>query len=208
MKDSVIVCRIEDSPFSSEDVISLIHESFKERLDQGLRFTCSSITVKEFDEKMNDGITLVAYDTCSNALLGTASTHLCVDSKNNRYGYNEYLAVIPSAKRLGIGSRLLEERISILKRLGAQYVMSDTACRAKSSVKWHLKNGFHIIALRSFRSTNYYSYIFRKQLIGKSEWDNCLYRNGRFVFSYVKTKLKWTRDGVERRWFRLLYKFA
>ncbi len=206
MNDSLIICRVEDSPFCSEDVVSLIHESFKERLDQGLCFTCSSITVEQFDEKMSDGITLVAYDDDSMTLLGTASTHLYLDSGNKEYGYYEYMAVIPSAKRMGIGSRLLEESIINLKRQGAEYVISDTACGARSSVKWHLKNGFHIIALRSYSSTNYYSYIFRKQLVGKSRWDNCLYRNGRFVISYVKTKLKWSKDGSERFWFRFFHK--
>lgn len=206
MRCSVTISRIEESPFSFEDVVNLIHDSFQERLKQGLAFTCSYITVDQFVSNTKNGIVIVAYDLESHHLLGTLSGHLLSDSSNIFYAYIEYLAISEIAKRMGLASELLLKMQAIMTDLGAVYMISDTACGAKSSVKWHLKNGFRIIALRSYKSTNYYSYLFRKQLMGESEWENCFYRNGRFALSYVKTKLKWTKDGVERRWFSLLNK--
>ena len=167
--------KLETSPFSYEEVANLMHLSFEERLAQGLQFTCSSMTASQFRKKTEKGIVLVAWDTESTSLLGTATVSIRKDKKGIVYGYNEYLAIHPSAKRLGLGTRLLEERIIVIIRAGGQYVISDTAVGADSSVKWHLKNGFKIVGLKSYLSTNYYSYLFRKQLTPSRIWDNSLY---------------------------------
>lgn len=200
------ICLLEESPFSYEDVVELIHLSFKERINQGLHFTCSYMSVEQFQAKMNDGLVIVAYNKESGQLLGTASTHIYVDNCNHTYGYNEYLAVHPSVKHCGIGTLLLNKRLCILQERGAEYVISDTAVGAKSSVKWHLKNGFVIYGYRSFSGTNYYSYLFRKQLIGRSKWDIWLYRGIHFLVSFIKTRIKYTRTGRERRFFSLINK--
>lgn len=202
----IALCTLEESPFTYEDVVDLIHVSFDERLNQGLNFTCSSMSVEEFKNKMSDGIVIVAFDNESDQLLGTASTHIYKDKDNCVYGLNEYLAVHPSVKHRGIGSLLLNKRLSILQEQGAEYVISDTAVGAKSSVKWHLKNGFVIYGYRSFNSTNYYSYLFRKQLVGKSKWDNRFYRGFHFIISFLKTRIKYTRMGQIRRLFASFYK--
>ena len=200
------LCLLEESPFSYEDVVGLIHLSFDERLSQGLHFTCSSMSVDQFREKMSDGLVIVAYEKVSHQLLGTASTHLYKDKDGHLYGYNEYLAVHPSVKHCGIGTLLLNKRLSIMRERGAEYVISDTAVGAKSSVKWHLKNGFVIYGYRSYSSTNYYSYLFRRQLVGRSKWDSRFYRDYHFLVSFLKTRIRYTRMGKERRFWAFLHK--
>ncbi len=200
------LCLLEESPFTYEDVVELIHLSFVERLSQGLQFTCSSMTVEQFRGKMSDGLVIVAFNNDSGQLVGTASTHIYKDKDDHLYGYNEYLAVHPSVKHQGVGTLLLKKRLSIIQERGAEYVISDTAVGAKSSVKWHLKNGFVIYGYRSFRNTNYYSYMFRKQLVGRSKWDNRIYRDLHFLISFVKTRIKYNRMGRERRLFAILHR--
>ena len=203
MNNSLTICRIEDSPFSFKDVIDLIHDSFQERLDQGLHFTCSSLTVDQYESNTKDGPVIVAYNSESSLLLGTLSGHLFVDNDNVSYAYIEYLAINNTVKRTGLATELLLKMQELMAEFEAAYMISDTACSAKSSVSWHLKNGFRYVALRSYRSTNYYSFVFRKQLVGVSKWDNWLYRNCRFSLSCAKTVLKWTKNGKERLWFKL-----
>lgn len=158
----LMITSIGDSPFSYSEVVDLIHSSFEERLNQGLHFTCSTITIDQFIEKTKKGIVLVAWDSDSSSLLGSSTVSIRKDKKGVLYGYHEYLAISPKAKRLGVGTKLLESHTHNLINTCAQYVLSDTAVGADSSVKWHVKNGFRIIGLRSFPSTNYYSFKFRK----------------------------------------------
>ena len=119
-----------------------MHESFQERIDAGLLFTCSRMSADDYEKKLSDGIVVVAVDDDSNELLGTATIHMKIDSNGVKYGYNEFLGVKPKAKRQGIATKLLEERLLIIIKAGGKYVMSDTACDAISSVKWHKKKWF------------------------------------------------------------------
>lgn len=148
-----------------QQLTDLLHVAFEERLKQGLHFTCSNMTAKQFEEKMRDGVVFVAMENDdNNALLGTVTIHVNKDNKGNIFGYHEYLAVNPKAKHSGVGTKLAQAWDTYLLEKNAKYVMSDTACGATSSVKWHLKNGFKIYELESYRSTNYWSYVFIKYL--------------------------------------------
>lgn len=192
---NLIITSIEDSPFSYSEVVDLIHSSFEERLNQGLHFTCSTITTDQFKQKTEKGIVLVAWDNETSSLLGTSTVSIRKDTRGNLYGYHEYLAISPKAKRLGVGTKLLESHTyNLINRCG-QYVLSDTAVGADSSVKWHVKNGFRIIGLRSFPSTNYYSYIFRKQLTPSVLWDSKYFTSVRTFISSILVKSLYNEDG-------------
>lgn len=194
-----IISRLEETDITYEQIVALLHRSFQERLDQGLHYTCSEMTVDSFQNATRNGIVLVALDSDSGSLVGTATTHLYIDKKGCKYGENENLAIHPDAKRNGIGSALLKKRLEILKEAGAEYVISDTAVNADSAVRYHLKNGFKIVGLRSFTSTNYYSYVFRLQLIRNTlqqklytydGYCKCLY-----LYSAVCVKALFKSDG-------------
>ena len=72
--------------------------------------------------------------------------------------------------------------------------MSTTAVGAESSVKIHLKQGYKIIGLGSFPTTNYYSYIFRLYL-QPSIWQNSSFCKIRYAISYLKTHLTKKENG-------------
>lgn len=195
---NIIIKKREEANVSYEQIVDLMHASFEERLQQGLNFTCSSMTVEEYKNRNSDAIIYVAIDDEHN-LMGAAVVHVKRDKKNILYGYNEYACVSPKAKRCGIGSMLLEARESACKRAGCDYMVSDTAVGAVSSVKYHLKNGYKIVGLRSFASTNYYSYLFRKQLTPSKFWNNSFLCKMVFVKSALIEKMKHKQDGTKTR---------
>lgn len=192
---SVVVDRLENTAVSYKQLIELIHHSFEERIQQGLFFTCSTMTEEKYINKTKDGVVLVAMDNETNELLGTATIHIRKDNRNIIYGYNEYLAISPSAKRKGIGTKLLEKQMMIVINANGEYIESDTAVGAKSSVCWHLKNGFKIVGLQSFISTNYYSYVFRKQLVMSKKWNNEILVKLIYLFSAFRTKILKKENG-------------
>lgn len=156
----IIIKLLPETNVTWQQLANLLHESFNERLEQGLHFSCSGMTAEQFEEKMKDGFVFVAIDKESDCLVGTATIHINTDKNGQLFGYHEYLAILPTVKHLGVGTQLALEWKAFLMEKGIKYVLSDTACDATSSVKWHIKNGFHIYALESYRSTNYWSYVF------------------------------------------------
>ena len=160
---NVKIYKREDANITYKQIIDLIHESFQERLDQGLRYSCSFMTEEQYKERVKNGIILVAIDNDSNKLAGTLALNKYLDN-GEIHGYTEYIAVSNNYKHYGIGSLLMHEMRKVAKREGCFYILSDTSTKANSAVKYHVKNGFKIIGLESYRSTNYWSYVFRMQL--------------------------------------------
>lgn len=161
---NISILPIERTKFSYKDVIELIHLSFQERLRQGLLFSCSSMTVDQYIEKVRLGNVLIAVDSELDIIVGTVTVTIKHDKNGVIYGYHEYLAVHPEVKNKGIASMLFKELLILVLSQKGKYILSDTACKATSSVNWHLKNGFKIFELESYRSTNYWSYVFIKYL--------------------------------------------
>ena len=178
----------------------MIHAAFQERREEGLLFSCLSITEDEFRAKVgDDGVVFVAFDLEDGRLLGTSVTHQRKDKKGVLYGYNELLAVHPDARRCGIASSMLKTRLDYHRQAGSEYVLSDTASGATSSIRYHLKNGFKIIGLRSFPQTNYFSYLFRIQLIketfGQRLYANDFFCRGVYLLSALRTRFVRRADG-------------
>lgn len=194
-KSDLIISPIESSPFSYDDVVNLLHNSFDERLKQGLHFTCSYMTVDQFIQRTKNSIVLVSWNKVCTGLLGTITLSLRKDKNSVVYGYIENLAISPLAKKQGLGSLLQNKCVKIILDKGGKYEKSDTAINAFSSVQWHLKNGFKKIALRSFLSTNYYSVVFRKQLVPSLIWDNRIITSIRFFISSLVIKAIYKEDG-------------
>ena len=160
----IVVKLLPETTITYNNIADLLHAAFEERLEQGLHYTCSTMTSEEFEAKMKGGYVFVALNQKTEGLLGTVTIHVKTDKRGNVFGYHEYLAVSPKAKRSGVGTELAQAWKALLQQEEAKYVLSDTACDATSSVKWHLKNGFQIYELESYRSTNYWSYVFIKYL--------------------------------------------
>ena len=200
----IVIQPIEQTSYSYEDVASFLHTVFQERLDQGLSFTTSRMSSEDFRLRGETGIVLVAFDPQNHQLLGTGMTHFRKDADGSLYADEEHKGVLPNMKRRGIGSLLERELQHIAQEKGALFIISDTAVRAKSSILFHLKNGFFKWKLTSYPSTSYYSYVFRKQLHPDRKWDNPIYRKLFFLHSCIKTLIEKKRDGSNRKVFRLV----
>ncbi len=176
-----------------EELVNLFHESFQERLDQGLHFTCSDFTPEDLERRRANNVILLAIDKDNDILAGAAFVEIVHDKKGT-WGYLSNMAIKPDYKRCGIGSKLEDGRIEIANANGCSYVISDTAMGAKSSVNWHRKNGFVPFTLHSFQSTNYYSVIFRKQLQKHWLWSNKFFCHIHFLLSSVMCRLYRHKD--------------
>ncbi len=191
----LIIKKLPETTVTYAQLTDLIHAAFEERLQQGLNFTCSRMSEKDFEGRMKDGTVFVALDEETGELLGTVSIFVKTDMKGYKYGYHEYLAVSPKAKHLGVATQLAEAWMAFAKENGLQYIKSDTATRAYSSVKWHLKNGFMKYYVKSFDDTNYASYLFVKYLDDSIKQSpiiirlRYLYSRFRYFFSAQKRRI-------------------
>ena len=190
----LIIKQLHETAITWDQIADFMHESFEERLQQGLRFTCSFMTAEEFERAMGPGTVFVALDEDSGEMLGTVTLKIKTDSQGRTYGYHEYLAVSPKAKHLGVATQLATVWTAYAKDNGVQYVKSDTATRAESSVRWHLKNGFMIYAVKAFRTTNYVSYVFIKPMEPYKMSPtfvrlHYIYSRVRYFFSFQKRRI-------------------
>lgn len=184
------IYRREETCISYKQIVDLMHESFQERLEQGLRYSCSFMTEEQFIEKTKNSLIFVAIDEDNGKFVGTTTLTVHI-GKKQIYGYMEYVAISSDYKHKGVGSLLLQ-RLKNTIELGCSYILSDTSVKAESAVRYHLKNGFKIIGLESYRSTNYWSYVFRMQLSPSFIWNNPVFLKMHFGLSYAFMKM--TRD--------------
>jgi L-amino acid N-acyltransferase YncA len=150
------------------------------------------MTSEQLREKSRNSIVIVVYRR--DELLGTACSTILKDKHGKNYSYEERIYVTPKCKRGGIGSKMHNKRILIAKENGCEYTISDTAEGALSSVKWHLKNGYKLVGLRSYYGTNYYSKIFRWQIEPNSVWNNDLFCKVHYWLSYLKCRMCYHED--------------
>lgn len=147
----------ETCPFF--DLTSLLHDSYKERLESGLNMGPATITLKEFKEHTKESYIVCLFDNEKPIAMGVLSIREKIMVK---YGSFEFLAVSPlqEYRRKGLGGEILKEAIRLATDLGLEFVTSSTAVEAISSVKCHIKAGFKIYRVTHFPNRNYLSYVF------------------------------------------------
>lgn len=186
----ITVKEISQTSISLKDVYLLVISSFRQWQENGLDSAVAKYSFEKYLEGVSDACVLVALSE-DGKLLGT---HTLV-FKNPKYCFGKYLAVDPGAKRGGVGEALFKKECELAKANGCEYILEDTAKKAFWSVRWHLKMGYKIIGYNSFSTNNYYSYVFRKQLVPSIKWDNKFYCRIQFYRSYIKTVLTRNRYG-------------
>lgn len=201
-----IIIRIKGEETTWDELANLLHESFQERLMQGLHFSCSYLTAGQLERMSAKDIVLLAIDNDNNELAGTVSLNVSSKRNGSMWAYHYNLAIKPTYKNCGIASKLFERFQEIAQLKGCTHIISDTAVGATSSVKWHLKNGFKKIGLRSFQSTNYYSVLFRKQLNDHWLWSNATSCYIFYVISSMLYHLYKNENGSLTMLGELLYK--
>lgn len=198
---NILIQSVDLSIFSLNDVLLLIKTSFQERLEQGLIFECSVMSLDQFEKEALKGFVFVAVDEDTKQLIGTMSIHFYVNVESEKYGNVEYLAVHPNFRKKGVARQMLSYVETFAKKNDCLYLLSDTAVGAKSSIKWHVCNGFAKIELKSYNVTDYYSILFRKNLVPSKKWDNCFYTFFIYFKSCISKRLCYRPNGRRRAWF-------
>lgn len=172
---------------------------------EGIRFVFNNYDYDSFCSHFNysDNIVLIAFDTLNQRLVGTLSMRFTEKGKG---GEIFWLAVSPDSRGKGVSQQLFSAIINLARNKGLLFLQSDTATKAKSSIRAHKKAGFKITGLYSFRSTDYYSYIFTCPLTNDSKYLSPLYCQFSFIKSFLKTRLTRTAQGRDRLIFRF-YRF-
>ena len=146
---------------SAEELYILFNAAYQQWTEMGIYTTARDTTLERFTQDISRMVVFVALDADTNELLGMHALRL--DKQKGRAdGAN--LAVNPKAQHEGIASRMLEAEAQRLRKAGYRYMVGNTGIPAIWSVKWHLKNGYHIVGYSRSERNNYASYIFRKQI--------------------------------------------
>lgn len=209
-------CNVKSSKEADESVnklCELLKAAFQQWTDNGLYTSAAYAKKEQFKQYLQDKTVFVAQDDATGELLAMHTLRL-----NRRKGRADgaNLAVSPNAKREGIASRMLEEEVQRLRKVGYRYIIENTAIPATWSVQWHLKNGYRIVGYSRNEKHNYASYVFRKQ-IATDVWHHpadLLWTRPiapvtakiKYVVSYIATCICKTREGRLNRIGRLAKK--
>ena len=158
----IIVQRMEKSGVGPEALYTLFRQSFQQWTDKGIDTPFVHTTYEKFLKEFKSGIIFVVQDTASGELLGM---HRLQCHHKSRYAYGSYLAVRPQCKHQGVATRMLKEEVVQLRQCSYRYIKETTSAAATWSVRWHLKNGYHITGYSRNENSKYASYTFRKQLV-------------------------------------------
>ena len=161
MKRKIIIKTYKEAEVSVEELYEIRREAFQQWKDIGLDAWEADNPINEFNQLLTRTETFVAQDEMTGELLAMRTLIL---HKKKGYALEGNFSVSPKAKRQGVGSKLFEVEQQRLREKGYRYVTCTTAIPATWSVKWHLKNGYHIVGYSRSERNNYASYIFRKQI--------------------------------------------
>ena len=197
MDNSIHIFELEDSPFSLLDVFQLIRGVYSDRKTEGIDFWLSKCSFEEYQAEVEKDkkIILVAFDTDSSELLGTASLTIRSDKKGIKYGGMTNCAVKRDCQSKNIGSKLIEALKEKAVEEKCCYLKSTTAVNAVSSVRWHLKNGYKKCGMGSSAKSNYYSYVFKMPLNNENPLYYRIWYKLDYVFSWISTRCLLKQDG-------------
>ena len=156
----ITIRAFKKSGVSVEALYELFKDGYQQWSDNNIDSAFLHKTPEEFRKVIDRAKTFVAQDAETGELLGMH----CFYTYREKYVFGFFLAILPSVKRQGIATRMLQKEVEILKRNGYRYIKSNTSTRAVWSVQWHLKNGYYIVGYSRNERNNNASYTFRKQL--------------------------------------------
>lgn len=174
------------------DIVNLIHVAFEDRTRNGLYFSVRDISIEKYKQLASHGHIVIIKD--NNTIIGTGLINIYMKSKNI-YAYSQLQAVHPKYQGLGIAKLINNIRKDIAIENKCEYILTDTAVNAKSSVQSKLKSGFKIYRLESWPNTNYYSYIFRLQLNRNSIFMYDITYKISYALSYICIKVIKDKNG-------------
>ena len=161
MRRKITIKTNKEAEVSVEELYELEQAAFQQWTDAGLYTPVSNTSIERLQRYIADKAVFIAQDEATGELLGMHTLKL---NKRKGRANGANLAVSPKAQHEGIASRMLEAEAQRLRKAGYRYMMGNTGIPATWSVKWHLKNGYHIVGYSRSERNNYASYIFRKQI--------------------------------------------
>lgn len=161
MRD-ILVNSLNDCKVSVEALYMLRKAAFRQWADEGLDTSEADVPIEYFSRYLSTKEVYVVLDKATHKLL---AMHVLTLDRRRGCATGSNLAVAPEAKHKGIASRLLKEEVSHLRQQGYRYLNGATAVPATWSVRWHLKNGYHITGYSRSENSKYAFYTFRKQLV-------------------------------------------
>ena len=161
MQRKIVIKTYNEAEVSVEELYKLEQVAFQQWTDARLYTPVSNTSVERLQLYISDKEVFVAQDEATGELLGMHTLKL---NKRKGRANGANLAVSPKAQHEGIASRMLEAEAQRLRKAGYRYMVGNTGIPATWSVKWHLKNGYHIVGYSRSERNNYASYVFRKQI--------------------------------------------
>ncbi len=161
MQRDIVIKTSKEAEVSVEELYELRKAAFFLWREAMLYTPAIDIPIELFQRYIVDKAVFVAQDEATGELLGMHTLKL---NKRKGRANGANLAVSPKAQHEGIASRMLEAEAQRLRKAGYRYMVGNTGIPATWSVKWHLKNGYHIVGYSRSERNNYASYIFRKQI--------------------------------------------
>ena len=152
---------MRETAIQPEALYTLFLQAFHQWKDHNIDSPFLHTTLEEFLSKINRRMIFVAMDANEDHLLGM---HFLQCDPMHHYAFGSFLAVNPKYKHEGVASRMLKEEIAVLRQYGFRYLKGTTSTAAFWSVRWHLKNGYHITGYSRSETGNTSTYTFRKQL--------------------------------------------
>ncbi len=149
----IIITTRRHYPVTDEVLYALVRESYQQWTEAGIQAPWMDRTFEDFATMIQSAVVFLAIESQPDDALvesDTVSTNHLVGMhcfncyKKQHYAFGFYLAISPRVKHQGIATRMLEYEIDRFKVHGYQYLQGRTSAEAAWSVRWHLKNGYHI----------------------------------------------------------------
>ncbi|MDD3139694.1 MAG: GNAT family N-acetyltransferase [Lachnospiraceae bacterium] len=192
----------EEIPYA--EITNILNKSYHEYEDAGLDYAAATQDIETTKKRMENAHCIVVKD--ADVIVGSLTYKIYIREEvqkrkwyeDNRIATIEQLAVLPEYRD---SKAMLLMGIYMLRRLmkspeHIESVIIDTSCEAKRLVRAYVGIGFQIVDLKSWETTNYYSYIFRGTLNGRKYSDR--YCQLRFAISSFCVKMQYDKYGKKR----------
>ena len=160
MMREIVIHTLKNTDVSVEALYELYQQSFRQWHDHQIVSPYISESLEGFKSYVEKALVFVCLDAVTEELLGM---HCFFNTRKKGGAGGFFLAVSPKVKHQGIASRMLEHETVFFRQHGYRYFDGNTLAAAKWSVRWHLKNGYHIVGYSRSINSNSPSYTFRKQ---------------------------------------------
>ena len=161
MQRNIIIKTNNEAGVPAEKLYILEQTSYKQWTEMRIYTPTEDMTFEQFERNQRGRVAFVAQDATTGELLAMHTLRL---NKVQGSAHGADLSVSPKTQHEGIASSMLEAEVQRLRKNGYRYMVGSTAIPATWSVRWHLKNGYHIVGYSRNERNNYASYVFRKQL--------------------------------------------